>query len=46
MREDLEALTYKLVGNQTRMTKKENLLVRLGRSPDRGDTMPQCFAFD
>jgi hypothetical protein len=46
LREDLEALTYDLVGNQTRLIKKEDLLVRLGRSPDRGDAMIQSFAFD
>jgi phage terminase large subunit len=45
LREDLEALTYDLVGNQTRLIKKEDLLVRLGRSPDRGDALIQSFAF-
>ena len=46
LREDLEALTYDLVGNQTRLIKKEDLLLRLGRSPDRGDSLIQSFAFD
>ena len=41
LREDLEALTYDLVGNQTRLMKKDDLLVRLGRSPDRGDALSQ-----
>ena len=45
LREDLEALTYDLVGNQTRLIKKDDLLVRLGRSPDRGDALIQSFAF-
>ncbi len=45
LREDLETLTYDLVGNQTRLVKKEGLLVRLGRSPDRGDGLIQSFAF-
>jgi len=46
LREDLEALTYDLVGNKTRLIKKEDLLVVLGRSPDRGDALIQSFAFD
>ena len=37
MREDLAALTYELIGKRTRLIKKEDLLIRLGRSPDRGD---------
>ncbi len=44
LREDLEALTYDLVGNHTRLIRKEDLLVRLGRSPDRGDALIQSFA--
>ncbi len=44
LREDLEALTYDLIGNQTRLIKKEDLLIRLGRSPDRGDALIQSFA--
>jgi len=46
LREDLEALTYDLVGNQTRLIKKEDLLARLGRSPDGGDAMIHSMAFD
>ena len=46
LREDIEALTYDLVGSQTRLIKKEDLLIRLGRSPDRGDALIQSFAFD
>ncbi len=35
----------RLVGNQTRLVKKEDLLVRLGRSTDRWDSLIQSFAF-
>lgn len=45
MREDLLALTYDLVGNQTRLIKKEDLLAILGRSPDLGDAFIQSWAF-
>jgi phage terminase large subunit len=43
LREDLEALTYDLVGNQTRLIKKEDWCDVLGRSPDRGDAFIQSF---
>jgi|SRR5208282_392506 len=43
LREDLEALTYDLVGNQTRLIKKEDWCDVLGRSPDRGDALIQSF---
>jgi hypothetical protein len=46
LREDLEALTYDLVGQKVRLVKKEDLLVRLGRSPDRGDALIQSFSWD
>ena len=46
LREDLEALTYDLIGNKTRLIPKEDLCIRLGRSPDRGDALIQSFAFD
>ena len=46
LRENLEALMYDLVQHKTRLIKKEDLLVRLGRSPDRGDALIQSFAFD
>lgn len=46
LREELEALTYDLVGNQTRLIKKEDLCDQLGRSPDRSDALIQSFAFD
>ncbi len=45
LREELEALTYDLVGNQTRLIKKEDLCDQLGRSPDRSDALIQSFAF-
>ena len=46
LREDLEALTYEMRGNQIQLIKKEDLLVRLGRSPDSGDALIQSMAFD
>ena len=46
LREDLEALTYDLVGSKVRLIKKEDLLVILGRSPDRADSLIQSFAFE
>jgi hypothetical protein len=46
LREDLEALTYDLAGNKTRLVSKEQLLDRLGRSPDCGDALIQSFAFE
>jgi hypothetical protein len=46
LREDLEALTYDLVGNKTRLLDKETLCANLGRSPDRGDALIQSFAFE
>ena len=39
LREDLEALTYEMRGNQIQLIRKEDLLVRLGRSPDAGDAL-------
>jgi hypothetical protein len=45
LRQELEALTYDLVGNQTRLIKKEDLCDILGRSPDRSDALIQSFAF-
>jgi hypothetical protein len=46
LREELEALTYDLVGNQTRLITKEHHCAELGRSPDRCDALMQSFAFD
>lgn len=43
MRADLLALSYDLVGNQTRLTPKKALCDQLGRSPDRGDALIQSF---
>jgi hypothetical protein len=45
MREELEKLTYDLVGNQTRLITKEDFCELLGRSPDRSDALIQSFAF-
>ncbi len=46
MREDLEAITYELINDRrVRLIKKEDLMVRLGRSPDRGDAFCQSFAW-
>ena len=42
LREDLEALTYDLVGEKrVRLILKELLMIKLGRSPDRGDALCQ-----
>jgi hypothetical protein len=46
LREDLEALTYDLTGNQTRLLRKEDWCDVLGRSPDRGDAFIQSFFQD
>ena len=46
VREELEQLTYDLIGSQTRLVKKEDLCIQLGRSPDRSDALIQSFAFD
>ena len=40
LREDLEALTYDLVGEKkVWLILKELLMIKLGRSPDRGDAL-------
>ena len=41
LREDLTALTYSMRGNQIQLVTKEDLLIRLGRSPDAGDAVIQ-----
>lgn len=46
LRQELEALTYELVGNQTRLIKKDDLCEQLGRSPDRSDALIQSWAFE
>jgi hypothetical protein len=46
LKEDLQALIYDLVVQKVRLIKKEDLLIRLGRSPDRGDALIQSMAFD
>lgn len=47
MRQDLAALTYELVGErQVKLIKKEDLMEKLGRSPDRGDALIQSFSWD
>jgi hypothetical protein len=45
LREELEQLTYDLVGKQTRLISKEDHCAELGRSPDRCDALMQSFAF-
>jgi hypothetical protein len=46
MREELMALDYGLVGDrQTRLVDKQELMDRLGRSPDLADALIQSFAF-
>jgi len=46
LREELEKVTYDLVGNQVRLMLKEDHAIELGRSPDRFDALIQSFAFD
>ncbi len=43
LREELQALTYDLIGNQTRLISKEDWADILGRSPDRADALIQSF---
>ena len=45
LRTELKALTYDLVGRQTRLIPKRDLMVRLGHSPDYADGFCQLFAF-
>jgi hypothetical protein len=45
MREELLALDYDLRGKQTRLVDKQELMDRLGRSPDLADALIQSFAF-
>ena len=44
LREELEKLTYDLVGTQIRLMSKEDHCAELGRSPDRCDALIQRFA--
>jgi hypothetical protein len=46
LREELRVLTYDLVGQQTRLLKKEDWAKVLGHSPDLADALIQSFAFD
>lgn len=45
LREELEALSYDLVGSMSRLIPKESLMTKLGRSPDISDALIQTFAF-
>jgi hypothetical protein len=45
LRQELEVVTYELVGNQVQMMSKEDHCIELGRSPDRFDALIQTFAF-
>lgn len=45
MREELKALSYDLVGKQTRLISKQAWSDRLGRSADLADALIQSFAF-
>lgn len=45
LREELKALTYDLVGTQTRLLSKEDWCIVLGHSPDLADALIQSFAF-
>lgn len=42
---ELKALSYQLVGRQTRLIPKKDLMAKLGHSPDYGDGFCQLFAF-
>jgi hypothetical protein len=46
LRTELRALTYDLVGRQTRLIPKKDLLAKLGHSPDIADALIQSFAFN
>ncbi len=47
MRTDLAALTYTLERErQVKLIRKEDLMEKLGRSPDRGDALIQSFSWD
>ena len=47
MRADLAALTYELVGErQVKLIRKEDLCEKLGRSPDRGDSLIQAMTWN
>ncbi len=46
LKDELHTLIYDLVGQKVCLIKKEDLLIRLGRSPDRGDALIQSMAFD
>ena len=45
MREELAALSYELVGTQTKLLGKQEWADKLGRSPDLADALIQSFAF-
>lgn len=44
MREELKALTYDLVGSQTRLLRKQDWAEKLGHSPDLADALIQSFS--
>jgi hypothetical protein len=45
MRDELKALSYDLVGKQTRLISKQDWSDRLGRSADLADALLQSYAF-
>ena len=45
MREEIGMLRYELYGSRTKLEPKEDLMQRLGRSPDLADALLQTFAF-
>jgi hypothetical protein len=46
LREELSMLRYELLGGRTRLEPKEDLMQRLGRSPDLADALIQAHAWD
>ncbi len=44
MRTELSELRYELIGQKTKLEPKEDLLIRLGHSPDFADALLQSFA--
>jgi len=45
MREEIGLLRYELYGHRTKLEPKEDLMQRLGRSPDLGDALLMTFAY-
>ena len=46
LKDNVHAVIDDLVGQKVRLIKREDFLIRLGRSPDRGDALIQSMGFD